>query len=98
MRLPLPPPAPQAYWLACSLAAGGLLKWRTVGRREGGHLLRLGEHGWLALAVGFLVACLGCSLPQANAQLQLPAPALPHLLNRTSFPLLPRSPSVQAMP
>ena len=33
----------QAYWLACSLAAGGLIKFRTIGRREGGQLLRLGD-------------------------------------------------------
>jgi myosin-5 len=33
----------QAYWLACSLAAGGLLKFRTVGRREYSHLLRLSD-------------------------------------------------------
>ena len=38
-----PPIARQAYWLACSLAAGGLLKFRTVGRREYSHLLRLSE-------------------------------------------------------
>lgn len=35
----------QAYWLACSLAAGGLMKARTIGKRDVGHLLRLGERG-----------------------------------------------------
>ncbi|KAI3425379.1 hypothetical protein D9Q98_009143 [Chlorella vulgaris] len=33
----------QAYWLARSLAAGGLLKFRTIGLKAGGHLLRLGD-------------------------------------------------------
>ncbi|PSC74954.1 Myosin-J heavy chain isoform A [Micractinium conductrix] len=33
----------QSYWLACSLAAGGLLKFRTIGRRDVGHLSRLGD-------------------------------------------------------
>ena len=52
-RSPVPPSAaaihpsspPQSYWLACSLAAGGLLKFRTIGRRDVGHLSRLGEPG-----------------------------------------------------
>lgn len=44
---PLPAPFPvlpgQAYWLASSLATGALLKLRTIGLREGGLLLRLGD-------------------------------------------------------
>ena len=39
---PLPPCA-QAYWLCASLATGALLKVRTIGLREGGLLLRLGD-------------------------------------------------------
>lgn len=54
----------QAYWLACSLAAGGLLKFRTIGRREGGHLLRLGEtekqSGQLACPAPHLPAACAC--------------------------------------
>lgn len=33
----------QAYWLASTLATGALLKMRTIGRKEGGFLLRLGD-------------------------------------------------------
>lgn len=39
-----PAPLPlQAYWLCASLASGALLKVRTIGLREGGLLLRLGD-------------------------------------------------------
>ena len=66
----------QAYWLACSLAAGGLLKFRAIGRREVGPLLRLGARGWgRARAAGACVACR--CLP----------PPLPHLAEPSPLPL-----------
>ncbi|KAL6770143.1 hypothetical protein ACKKBG_A33770 [Auxenochlorella protothecoides x Auxenochlorella symbiontica] len=45
----------QAYWLASTLAIGALLKMRTIGRKEGALLLRLGDE---LIGFGALHECL----------------------------------------
>jgi hypothetical protein len=49
----------QAYWLGGSLATGALLKMRTIGRKEFGQLLRLGDE---LIVFGGLQEVLGDSV------------------------------------
>ncbi len=80
---------PQAYWLTCSLAAGGLLKARTFGLPYGSKLFRLGERTYKSRAV----RSAGCSASVCTTVVSMRlarfrTPFLPTLSASPGIPLL----------